>query len=196
MADFRRISPDYLDTMGIALLRGRLLSIAMRAGAPLVILIDETLAHQYWPARRSYRPANAFVGRMAASRRHCEPGPSLWVGKTAGADHLRALRADADKAMALAVRTTMDTEAVVKAVKQAVWSVDSGQPVFQIRSMDDYMSLADTAPAHFDDSAGGFRWHLGVVGRAGNSWRGFLWRRAAHARIRTAHGAGLHAATA
>jgi putative ABC transport system permease protein len=31
-------------------------------------------------------------------------------------------------------------------VKQAVWSVDPRQPVFQIRSMDEYMSLADTAP--------------------------------------------------
>ncbi len=35
---------------------------------------------------------------------------------------------------------------MVKAVKQAVWSVDQGQPVFQIRSMDEYLSLADTAP--------------------------------------------------
>jgi putative ABC transport system permease protein len=51
-----------------------------------------------------------------------------------------------DKAMALAVRTTMETQAVVKAVKQAVWSVDPGQPVFQIRGMDEYMSLAETAP--------------------------------------------------
>jgi putative ABC transport system permease protein len=51
-----------------------------------------------------------------------------------------------DKAMALAVRTTMDTPAVVRAVKQAVWSVDRGQPVFQIRGMNEYISLADTAP--------------------------------------------------
>jgi ABC-type antimicrobial peptide transport system permease subunit len=48
--------------------------------------------------------------------------------------------------MALAVRTTIDTQGVVKAVKQAVWSVDPRQPVFQIRSMDDYISLAETAP--------------------------------------------------
>jgi putative ABC transport system permease protein len=40
----------------------------------------------------------------------------------------------------------MDTQSVVKAVKQSVWSVDRGQPVFQIRSMDDYLSLANTAP--------------------------------------------------
>jgi putative ABC transport system permease protein len=51
-----------------------------------------------------------------------------------------------NKQMALAVRTTLDTDAVVKEVKQAIWSVDSGQPVFQIRSMDDYLSLANTAP--------------------------------------------------
>jgi putative ABC transport system permease protein len=51
-----------------------------------------------------------------------------------------------DKAMALAVRTTVETPTMVKAVKQAVWSVDPGQPVFQIRSMDEYLSLADTAP--------------------------------------------------
>jgi ABC-type antimicrobial peptide transport system permease subunit len=46
--------------------------------------------------------------------------------------------------MVLVVRTTAETKSVVKAVKQAVWSVDSGQPVFQIRSMDEYLSLADT----------------------------------------------------
>src|ERR1039457_2004988 len=51
-----------------------------------------------------------------------------------------------DKAMVLAVRTNTGTQAVVKAVKQAVWSVDRGQPVFQIRSMNEYLSLADTAP--------------------------------------------------
>jgi putative ABC transport system permease protein len=49
VADFRRISPMYLNTMGIPLLRGRLLSQRDSRDAPPVILIDETLAHQYWP---------------------------------------------------------------------------------------------------------------------------------------------------
>jgi putative ABC transport system permease protein len=51
-----------------------------------------------------------------------------------------------NKAMALVVRANSDTQATVKAVKQAVWSVDRGQPVFQIRSMEEYLSLANTAP--------------------------------------------------
>src|ERR1700722_1066045 len=49
VADFRRISPEYLPTMGIVLLRGRLLSDRDIREAPPVILIDETLAHQYFP---------------------------------------------------------------------------------------------------------------------------------------------------
>ena len=46
VADFRRISPRYLSTMGIALLQGRRLSDRDAHDAPPVILIDETLARK------------------------------------------------------------------------------------------------------------------------------------------------------
>src|SRR5580698_6817164 len=49
VSDFRRISPRYLNTMGIALRRGRQLSAHDVEGAPRVILIDEPLAHAYFP---------------------------------------------------------------------------------------------------------------------------------------------------
>ena len=146
VADFRRISPRYLNTMGIALLQGRLLSDRDVRDAPLVILIDETLAHQYWPnenpiGRRmrlwgEFREVVGIVGQVHHYGLEKQPEPTIYA----------PYEQMTDKAMALAVRTTMDTQAVVKAVKQAVWSVDRGQPVFQIRSMDEYMSLADTAP--------------------------------------------------
>ena len=145
VADFRRISPQYLNTMGIPLLRGRPLSDRDGPDAPLVILIDETLAHQYWPAedpigRRmllwgQFREVVGIVGQVHHYGLEKQPEPTIYA----------PFEQMTDKAMALAVRTTMDTQAVVKAVKQAVWSVDPGQPVFQIRSMDDYLSLAGTA---------------------------------------------------
>jgi putative ABC transport system permease protein len=145
VADFRRISPRYLNTMGIALLRGRTLSDRDVRDAPPVILIDETLAHQFWPnenplGRRmrlwgEFREIVGVVGQVHHYGLEKQPEPTIY----APYDQMT------DKAMALAVRTTMDTQAVVKAVKQAVWSVDRGQPVFQIRSMDDYLSLAGSA---------------------------------------------------
>ncbi|HXM45753.1 MAG TPA: ABC transporter permease [Bryobacteraceae bacterium] len=145
VADFRRISPRYPNTMGIALLRGRTLSDSDVRDAPPVILIDETLAHQFWPnenplGRRmrlwgEFREIVGVVGQVHHYGLEKQPEPTIY----APYDQMT------DKAMALAVRTTMDTQAVVKAVKQAVWSVDRGQPVFQIRSMDDYLSLAGSA---------------------------------------------------
>jgi putative ABC transport system permease protein len=146
VADFRRISPRYLNTMGIVLLRGRTLSERDGPDAPPVILIDETLARQYFPnenplGRRmrlwgEFREVVGIVGQVHHYGLEKQPEPTIYA----------PYEQMTDKAMALAVRTTMDTQAMVKAVKQAVWSVDRGQPVFQIRSMDDYISLAETAP--------------------------------------------------
>lgn len=146
VSDFRRISPRYLNTMGIALLQGRALSDRDVLGAPPVILIDETMARQYFPnenplGRRmrlwgQFREVVGVVSQVHHYGLEKQPEPTIYA----------SYQQMPDKSMALAVRTTMDTQAVVKAVKQAVWSVDRGQPVFQIRSMDDYLSLANTAP--------------------------------------------------
>ncbi len=146
VADFRRISPRYLNTMGIPLLAGRPLSGSDVRDAEPVILIDETLAHQYWPhedpvgrrmrLRGQYRKVVGIVGQVHHYGLEKQPEPTIYA----------PFEQAPNQAMALAVRTTMDTATVVKAVKEAVWSVDRGQPVFQIRSMDEYLSLADTAP--------------------------------------------------
>jgi putative ABC transport system permease protein len=146
VADFRRVSPQYFNTMGIALLRGRLLSDRDVRDTPPVILIDETLARQYWPnqnpiGRRmrlwdEFREVVGIVSQVHHYGLEKEPEPTIYA----------PYEQMPNKAMALAVRTGVETQAVVKAVKQAVWSVDPGQPVFQIRSMEDYVSLADTAP--------------------------------------------------
>jgi len=145
-ADFRRVSPRYFRTMGISLVKGRLLSDGDGADAPPVILIDETLARQYFPnqnpiGRRmqlwgEFRQIAGIVSQVHHYGLEKEPEPTIYA----------PFEQMSDKAMVLAVRTTIETGAMVKAVKQAVWSVDRGQPVFQIRSMDEYLSLANTAP--------------------------------------------------
>jgi putative ABC transport system permease protein len=145
-ADFRRVSARYFHTMGISLVNGRLLSDRDGPDAPPVILIDETLARRYFPnqnplGRRmrlwgEFRQIAGIVSQVHHYGLEKEPEPTIYA----------PFKQMPDKAMVLAVRTTIETGAVVKAVKEAVWSVDRGQPVFQIRSMDEYLSLANTAP--------------------------------------------------
>ncbi len=89
VADFRRISPGYLHTMGIPLRQGRLLSDRDIREAPPVILIDETLARQYWPnetpmGRRmrlwgEYRQIVGVVSQVHHYGLEKQPAPTIYA---------------------------------------------------------------------------------------------------------------------
>jgi predicted permease len=44
-----RVSAEYFETLGVPLLEGRLFSDADTPDTPLVLVINETMAHRYWP---------------------------------------------------------------------------------------------------------------------------------------------------
>ena len=46
--DVRYASPDFFSTIGLPLIKGRLFTEADRQGAPLVFLINQTMARHYW----------------------------------------------------------------------------------------------------------------------------------------------------
>jgi ABC-type antimicrobial peptide transport system permease subunit len=132
--------------MGVPLFQGRMLTDRDVGGAPPVILIDETLARQYFPhenplGRRmrlwgEFRQIAGVVGNVRHYGLDRKPEPTIYA----------PFEQMPNKAMALAVRTNLDMQTAVISVKRAVWSVDRGQPVFQFRSMDENVSLSETAP--------------------------------------------------
>src|SRR6185503_20124949 len=46
---YRVVSPDYFRTMGIPLIQGRDLTDLDSQNAPMVLLVNQSLAHTYWP---------------------------------------------------------------------------------------------------------------------------------------------------
>jgi putative ABC transport system permease protein len=50
-ADFNAVSAGYLETLGVRLVRGRLLAETDVADAPKVVVIDEGLARAFWPGK-------------------------------------------------------------------------------------------------------------------------------------------------
>ncbi len=48
---FNAVSPDFLDVTGTHVVRGRSLAAADTAAAPLVVLVNRTMAQKYWPGQ-------------------------------------------------------------------------------------------------------------------------------------------------
>ena len=141
------VSPGYFETMGIPLLRGRLLNAHDTEEAPLVVVLNESFA------RRKFAGANPIGQRVRVG-----PNDGPWstiVGVVADVKQasLAAGQADAvymtatqwrfvDHAMSLVVRTRDDAAALAPAIKEAIWTVDKDQPVVRVATMDDLLALS------------------------------------------------------
>lgn len=152
-ADWQVVTPGYIETMGIELLRGRTLTDADHEDGHLVAVINETMAARYWP------------GQDALGRRfHLGGGNQPWVevvgitrdvrrnGVLDGAraemymPHAQWVRAKnsgpAQYGMTLVLRTAGDPLALVPAVREQVRALDPNLPVSDVRTMDDVAASA------------------------------------------------------
>ena len=142
------VSPGYLETMRIAPKRGRLIDDGDRAGAPRVALISESLAEAEVPGSRPHRPGATRRPARPAALHHRRRGGRRAAGVAGARPVERGLRRRpsqwhfADNAMSLVVRGEGDVAALAPAVRQAVWSVDSDQPVVRVAMMDDLLAAS------------------------------------------------------
>ena len=144
-ADYAFVSADYFKSLGLPILKGRdFQSSDMRAGnyfAPnSVAIIDEELAKRYWPN------GDALGGGLSWS----EDGPWATVVGICATAHLRDLTEDSKGTLylpsyfsssTLVVRTTGDPHALASAVREQVLAVDSNQPIYDVKTMDERVAL-------------------------------------------------------
>jgi putative ABC transport system permease protein len=128
----------YFATLGIPLIEGRTFSEGDRAGTPRVAVINRSMAEQYWPGRNPIgkqmellddkKPAT-IVGVVGDIRQrnleNAAPGQLYF-----------AYAQNPDTFATLTVRTERDPMSMANAVRQAVWSVDSDQPMWKVRSQE------------------------------------------------------------
>jgi putative ABC transport system permease protein len=142
------VSPLYLETMRIPLRTGRSLDERDRADAPYVALISESMARRRLPGVNPLGqrlrigaadgPLYTVVGVVGDVRQ-----VSLAVTESDAVYISPAQWHFADNAMSLVVRAGGDAASLAAAVRQAVWSVDKGQPIVRMVTMDKL--LANTA---------------------------------------------------
>ena len=138
------VSAGYFDTLGIPLLRGRLLTSADRQGAPHVAVVNQAFARQYLNGsdpvghRLQRGPWFEIVGvvndvRRGGKTRDIEPQIYLAAAQT---DGYPVRLAD------FAVRAAADPRHLVKAIQQQVWNLDKDQPVTAVRTIEELISLS------------------------------------------------------
>jgi len=149
-ADRYAVSPDYLGTMGIPLLRGRGIEPSDGPGAAPVVLVNPTLARRLWGAEDP-------VGKRVKVGGNDGPWRTV-VGVAGGVPHT-GLDAPAtpqiylpraqwvDSSMVLVVRAA-DPARLASAVRGAIASVDPDQPIMHVATMPRVIA-ASTASRRF-----------------------------------------------
>jgi len=131
----RLVSPGYFETVGVPLLRGRLLSDHDGPDAPLVAVINAEAAKRYLGGEdpvghriRFWGTWREIVGVVGNERIH-----GLTVDAPAAV--YTPLQQTPTTALTLLVRTTSDPSRLVSAVRRELWSVDANLALFNVGTM-------------------------------------------------------------
>jgi predicted permease len=146
-ANNRVVTPGYFEAMRVPLRRGRLFNDSDGKDAPLVAVINETMARKFWPNQDP-------IGKRFKLAGPDEKAP--WVRIVGIASDVRQMSLSEpprqemyfpywqakDNWMVprdLVIRTTGDPQSLARAARQAVWSIDRDQPVSNVMTLDDLL---------------------------------------------------------
>lgn len=134
------VSPSWFRTMRVPMQAGREFTDADNATAPKVVIVNQALAHRYWP-NQSPVGKHIVVGRQA---------PSEVIGVASDVKN-RGLALDAQPQiympfpqlpwgnMNLLMRTANDPHALISAVRGQISAIDADQPVTSIQTVSELM---------------------------------------------------------
>jgi predicted permease len=137
------ITPGYFHTLQVPLLRGRNFSETDKEGTPKAVVINNYMARQIWPgqdpvgkriqvlsAKDDWSVVIGVVADIKTDALNTPPSMQIYLST------LQRPITD----MFLVVRSSTDAASLIPAVKRAVMSLDSQQPVANIALMDQLLS--------------------------------------------------------
>jgi predicted permease len=141
IAIVEQISPDYFSTLDIPLKHGRAFTTRDNATAPLVTIIDESLARRFWP---QYPRGEDPIGQHLLIGSHKDP---IEIVGIAASVHQQGRDADPmlgfylpnaqqpPQSVMLMLRTKGDPATFAAAVRRQVLALDHNQPISEVRTL-------------------------------------------------------------
>lgn len=147
---YRQVTPDYFRALRIPIVRGRGFTDADRAGAPIVVLVNETLARRYWPSEDP-------VGRRIRAEGGSDAPWATIVGIVGDVRHRRLDEPPEGELylsewqyavpfQTIVLRGDASQTALIGALTAAVRSIDPGIPVSAVARLDDLLDTSVRQP--------------------------------------------------
>ena len=142
---YRVCTPDYFQTMGIRLVKGRSFTEQDKAESPRVVIVNEAFARKHWPNQdavgkriKFYWPEKApwieIVGVIQDVKHE------LNVPVTP--EYYLPYAQDVWSSMVVVARTKVDPASLAGALRQQVWAIDKDQAVFDVHTMQEVRSIS------------------------------------------------------
>ena len=135
---FNTAMPNYFETMGIPLLRGRTFGNEDQLNSPTALVVNQTMANRFWPNQEPLgkqikfvedNSVGTIVGIVGDAKHFLleeEQRPQLYV----------AFSQSPGIFATLVMRTSVEPLSLSEQVRQAVWKVDPDQPMWKIRTVE------------------------------------------------------------
>ena len=144
------VTSDYFTAMRIPLVAGRRLAVTDGVGAPLAVVINESMA------RRLFESASPIGQRMRFGPQVGGDHPWMEVVGVVGDVKQYSLAAQApdafyvaagqwdwvDNVATLVVRTTTAESSLIPGIKAAIWSVNPNVPIERVRAMSSFVAAS------------------------------------------------------
>ena len=154
-AGYRTITPNYLETLGVPLLQGRLFTHADNEKSPAVVAINATMAHTFFPNE------NPLGKRLQLGALPDQQVPTMEIVGVVG-DVRPGLGIDPQAEMYLpyrqadlvlpvfqlsvVMRTAGDPTLQTSALRSALAEIDPNQPLVRVRTMEENMATTVAQP--------------------------------------------------
>jgi predicted permease len=148
LTQLNQVTPGYFRTMGLRLIRGREITEADRVGAPLVAVINETMARQYWenedPLGKQFRffgdpDPRQVIGIVEDSKYN-------FLGENATPYLYTSLEQTYAPAATVHVRTSGDPSTLMNTVRRELQQLEPSMPLLNVTTLRDVFDQALWAP--------------------------------------------------
>jgi putative ABC transport system permease protein len=143
--NYRPVSADFFNTMGIPVRRGRSFQGADNEDAPLVVILNESMARACWPhknplgqrlrfSENKWRTIVGIVADVHHETLAAKPEPEMYLPY--------AQVPNVEARPTIVVRTSAEPTTLIKALRKAISEVDPNVPVDQIETMQQIVSAS------------------------------------------------------